>query len=268
MYSQEIIRTLGTFDPISLQEMNAVQLMNRVDTKFIIPVKDLATYLELSHEDYFCQDINGVRAAKYDTIYFDTKGLEMYMDHQNGRKKRLKIRKRCYTESQLSFLEIKKKNNKGRTNKVRIRAFFEPGFSTNECPPFIESNTKYKTDDLIAQINVTFNRITLVNKGMTERLTIDYDILFKNLVYNSEGNVPEMCIVEIKQNGYRPSPFKTLLNEHHIKKQNISKYCLGTVLTNPVAKYNSFKRKIMQISRTLSSNIHTFSNYIITTQNG
>lgn len=268
MYSKEIIRTLETFDPISLQEMSAVQLMNRVDTKFIIPVKDLAAYLELSQKDYFCQDINGIRAAKYDTIYFDTKGLEMYTDHQNGRKKRLKIRKRCYTESQLSFLEIKKKNNKGRTNKVRIRAFFEPGFSTNECPPFIESNTKYKSEDLIAQINVTFFRITLVNKGMTERLTIDFDIKFKNLVYDTEGGVPEMCIVEIKQNGYRPSPFKTLLNEHHIKKQNISKYCLGTVLTNPVAKYNSFKRKIIQIARTVNTNIHTISNHIITNQNG
>ena len=45
----------------------------------------------------------------------------MYLAHQNGRVIREKIRVRTYVSSGLTFLEVKNKNNKGRTDKKRIR---------------------------------------------------------------------------------------------------------------------------------------------------
>lgn len=258
MYATQIIRSLETFEPISLKEMSSVQLMNRVDTKYIIPVEKLPEFLELGKQYYYCQDINGVRAASYDTIYFDTKDIEMYTAHHNRKKTRIKIRKRCYVESDLAFLEIKQKNNKGRTNKIRIRTIFEPSFDSNESSLFVEQNTRYKREDLIPQINVKFNRITLVNKEKTERLTIDFDIRFDNLAYHYQGGIPELCIVEIKQSGYCFSHFRDILKQNQIHRQNMSKYCLGTILTNPDAKYNFFKKKLYYISKTVKvTNIKT-----------
>lgn len=257
MLSEKILQTLASFEPISLKEMSSVQLMNRVDTKYIIPVNALPLFLEEAKRYYYCQDINGVRSASYDTVYFDTKDVEMYTDHHNRKKTRIKIRKRCYVDSDLAFLEIKQKNNKGRTNKIRIRTIFEPSFDSNESTPFIEKNTKYKREDLIPQVNVRFNRITLVNKEKSERLTIDYDIRFNNLVHHNQGGIPEMCIVEIKQSGYCFSHFKDILKKHQIHRYNMSKYCLGTILTNPEAKYNFFKKKLHYISKTTHSTIKT-----------
>ncbi len=257
MYSEQIIQSLASFEPISLKEMSSVQLMNRVDTKYIIPVKDLPRFLDIAKQYYYCQDINGVRAASYDTVYFDTKDVEMYTMHHNRKKTRIKIRKRRYVESDLAFLEIKQKNNKGRTNKIRIRTIFEPSFDSNESAPFVEQNTKYNRENLVPHINVKFRRITLVNKEKTERLTIDFNIQFDNLVYHSQGGIPEMCIVEIKQSGYCFSHFRNILKDNQIHRQNMSKYCLGTVLTNPDAKYNFFKKKLFYISKTVKANIKT-----------
>jgi hypothetical protein len=42
-------------------------------------------------------------------LYFDTDSKRFYHDHHNGKVKRTKIRMRNYVESNLTFLEIKKK---------------------------------------------------------------------------------------------------------------------------------------------------------------
>ena len=54
------------------------------------------------------------------TLYFDTPDRQMYAEHQRGRKNRQKIRVRRYESSGVSFLEVKRKNNKGRTDKKRM----------------------------------------------------------------------------------------------------------------------------------------------------
>ena len=97
---------LSTYQPITLDEMNSVKLLNRTDTKFVTTVDKVVQLLELAENDYRAQEINGERIAPYYTVYFDTPEHDMFMAHQNGHAHRQKLRIRSYVDSHLNFLEI------------------------------------------------------------------------------------------------------------------------------------------------------------------
>ena len=111
---------LSAFAPISLEQMSGVKLMNRTDTKFVTNRTKLYQLLKLAQQDYYIQEIDGERNLEYDTTYFDTRAFDMYNQHQWGHTNRQKIRFRTYCISGLQFMEVKTKNNHGRTKKKRI----------------------------------------------------------------------------------------------------------------------------------------------------
>lgn len=242
--------TSRLFTPISLAEMEQVRLMNRIDTKYVTTPENLLILLQSMQDDYFIQEVEGFRNSHYRTLYYDTDQLEMYMAHQDGRCMREKIRMRDYLDSHLTFLEVKDKNNKGRTSKKRIRFDGTDNLSNNpEALSFLHLYSHYNPHALKRQVENRFNRITLVNKGLTERLTIDTDIHFRNLATGIEQTLPQLVIIELKQDGLCPSFAKEQLREMHIHPAGISKYCLGSILTHPGIKYNRFKKKIRKIDK-------------------
>ena len=116
METNNIDQILDKFQPIQLEEMDEVSLMKRLDQKFTIPSK-LITLLQKLNKEYRCLEIKGKRLFSYQTEYLDTADQQMFLLHHNGRVNRYKIRFRDYVESNLSFLEIKFKNNKSETLK-------------------------------------------------------------------------------------------------------------------------------------------------------
>ncbi|MGK0279252.1 MAG: hypothetical protein ACI9RU_002028, partial [Litorivivens sp.] len=111
----ELKNIVDAFEPISLSEMEGTALLDRTDTKFML---DQGTLIELLKEvqgDYRILEVKGIRMNRYKTLYFDTPDLDFYHLHQNGKKNRHKVRSRKYLDSDLCFLEVKFKNNKGRT---------------------------------------------------------------------------------------------------------------------------------------------------------
>ena len=113
----EILQTLKEYIPISLEEMSGIKLMNRTDTKYVTSYQILKEILLAAGHDYRVQEVNGEYNIAYHTIYLDTADRDMYLTHQNGRVVREKIRIRTYVDSDLTFLEVKNKNNKGRTDR-------------------------------------------------------------------------------------------------------------------------------------------------------
>ena len=63
---------LQNFQPISLDEMSGVKLLNRTDTKFVTSLNQLRKLLSMAEHDYRVQEINGQRIAHYYSTYFDT----------------------------------------------------------------------------------------------------------------------------------------------------------------------------------------------------
>jgi hypothetical protein len=240
---------LQRYLPISLNEMERVRLMDRIDYKYMLPRTLMPEMIDSLRDNYFIQETCGIRSFLYDTIYFDTDDYEMYLAHQNGKRNRLKIRTRQYVESNLSFLEIKSKSNKGKTSKVRIVTQSPESVVNKTDDLFIHQNSPYSSVALNAKLNSRFHRITLVNKQMTERLTIDYDLMFCDLETSENVSIPNLVVVEIKKTRNTISPVQDYMNSKRIKLNGLSKYCLGIALTNTAIKQNTFKSKIIQLNK-------------------
>ena len=237
---------------ISLEEMKTVRLMSRIDTKYVAHQDMLIPILQHAMDNNYMVQYTSHALNAYDTTYFDTEDLSMYVMHHNRKLHRRKIRCRTYTANDTSFLEIKDKNNCGRTKKTRILIddtdvnYLRENKKVTE---FIRKNTPYTFKKLIPALKTDFHRITLVNKNKTERITIDTNLLFSNLMTGINTELKDLVIIELKEDGRFVSTMSVILRELHVKPFHISKYCIGTALTNPDAKQNRFKRKIHLLNK-------------------
>ena len=243
---------LKTFAPISLEQMSSVKLMNRTDTKFVTTQQRLQQLLTMALKDYYIQEIDGQRNLEYDTTYFDTRGFDMYCEHQHGHANRQKIRFRTYCISGLQFMEVKTKNNHGRTKKKRMEV---SDMDVHEAVKrnFLSQYLNYGVDTLQPVLNNHFSRITLVNKAKTERLTIDSRLSFRNLVNGTQKDMGNLVIIELKRDGRVSSPIIEMLRQLHIHPHGFSKYCMGSALTNPQLPCNRFKRKLIEIDKIVNN---------------
>ena len=230
--------------------MDRVKLQNRTDTKFVFNADLLPIILKDIKDDYSILEIKEKRTNSYKTLYYDTKELQSYIQHHNGKANRIKIRFRKYIESDLNYLEVKFKNNKARTIKSRKKIDqIETNLST-ESTEFIEEHSFYKGDDIIPVLWNEFTRLTLVHKTKNERLTIDLNLAFKSVASNEEKEIPHIIIAEVKQEkASGDSDFIKAIRKHHIRKSGMSKYCVGTALLNPTLKQNNFKERILKIKK-------------------
>ncbi|HJZ38831.1 MAG TPA: polyphosphate polymerase domain-containing protein [Bacteroidales bacterium] len=235
--------SLTGYKPISLDEMDNVTLMDRTDMKFVLSFDALRGILQKLSDQYKVLTINYNNIFSYHTAYYDTPDLAMFSDHHNGKLNRYKIRHREYIESKLSFLEVKFKSNKGRVVKQRI---VDKGEDHSSFIGFITSHTPYDPDILRRIIVNRFNRITLVDYNMRERVTIDFNLSFTDGIQHISLN--GLVIIEVKQNKTdKESPVYLVLKEHAIRPSRISKYCIGISLLSDSTKINNFKHTLLKI---------------------
>lgn len=243
----EILNSLNQFDPITLQEMEGVKLMDRTDTKFIFNINDLCAVLTEAQTNYKIVNIEGNRISRYKTLYFDSEELTLYNKHQTGKLNRYKIRHRTYVDSNLGFLEIKFKNNKGRTFKTRIKENTVPDLTTGKAFEFLEKTLPFSPLNLLPKIWINYSRITLVNKTSAERLTLDL-----NLEFEKDGQhkmLDQLVIAEVKRDSKLTSPFISIMKTMHIREGSISKYCFGVATIFTTVKKNNFKRKLLNVTK-------------------
>lgn len=240
---------LKPFETITLEEMKSVKLMNRTDTKFVTNTSKLYQLLKMAQQDYYVQVIDGERNLDYDTTYFDTTAFDMYNMHQSGHLNRQKIRFRTYCINHLQFMEVKTKNNHGRTKKKRIEVS-DMDLNDEEKRQFLHKHLRYDVEKLQPVLSNHFCRVTLVNKGMTERLTIDTGLNFHNLLNGNGKDMGQLVVIELKRDGLVYSPVLQMLRQLRIQPHGFSKYCMGSALTGqdhlPV---NRFKCKLIEINK-------------------
>lgn len=225
--------------------MDEVKLMNRIDSKFVFSFESMQHILDLMLPYYDVLEVEHSRLNRYESLYFDTSDLLLYRRHLAGKLNRYKIRYRTYVESQLSFLEIKFKNNKGRTIKERIKQSKMPALNEAPVSDFIKSHSPLSAEKLKPCIWINFQRMTFVDKQRKERLTIDVNLEF--IKGDKKKNMNQMVVAELKQAGKQYSPFSHMMKTMHIREGSLSKYCMGIAFCEPEAKSNNFKPQLLKI---------------------
>ena len=255
----DIARTLGVFTPITLEKMDGVKLLNRIDTKYLTDEVTLCKVLaDAARAGYRALETEGVKASPYNSVYYDTPGLRMFLDHHNRRLVRQKVRTRVYENSGDAYLEIKRKNNHGRTKKKRIGIGKDElmGFAGNPAAcDYLAGHSWFTADDIQPVLSTAFSRITLVNPDMTERITIDISLYFRNFRTGKETSLNDAVIIELKQDGHSASQMKGILLKNRVKPVRISKYCIAETLTDSSVKSNRFKEKVRTIEKTIDKRI-------------
>jgi hypothetical protein len=227
---KEIEPILSKFNPVSLEEIDEVKLMSRIDRKYWFHLSKLPDILRLTLSDYDILEIDGQRLMDYQTLYFDTVDNEMYLKHHNGKRNRYKVRKRKYLSTDSSFLEIKFKSNKKVTKKKRIGIDFEENEFLLEELDFIGQISPYEGMKLNPVLHNNFRRLTLINKEKLDRCTIDMAPSFwdeKNKI-----RIDNLGIFELKRGkNIKSSPIVGILKDLGIKQRGMSKYCTGRALS-------------------------------------
>jgi hypothetical protein len=240
--------TVEQFDPISLREMDAVALLNRVDVKYILTPEQLLAALAPLRHSYRVLNVEEVRLNRYQTLYFDTPEFDLYRVHHNGSQSRYKVRFRTYMDSGLTFFEVKAKNNKGRTLKSRLRVPQPQPQLDETFEEFLQTVLNRPTPTLEAKLWNSFTRVTLVSTTQVERLTIDFDLSFAG--GERTTRVPNLVIAEVKQNGFtRRSEFVHRMHSVHADQMGFSKYCIGAALHYPHLKQNNFKPIFLRLRK-------------------
>lgn len=241
------------FNPIRLDQMDEVKLMNRVDQKFCINIALLPDLLNKVVDDYYVLEIDDVRVFPYSNTYFDTHKDLMYNDHVRGKKTRFKVRQRAYVESHSSFFEIKFKNNRGKTFKSRIQCKNGESLYSDEVSGFLKGHSPFKPEELVPVLKNNFMRITLVSKTLDERCTIDHSVSFQ--INDTKIKLNRIAIIEVKSQGYpKNSKIVRTLRENHFIPQGFSKYCIGRSILDNTIKSNAYRTKLRQIEK-VSNNI-------------
>ncbi len=222
--------------------------MTRIDRKYWFDFSMLEKVLHELQPICDVLEVKGKRIINYQTTYFDTPANDMYLHHHNGRLERYKVRRRKYETSGSGFFEIKQKNNKQVTRKMRI----ETDFCDNHIIPgeneFLTANSPYKHSDLHPALSNNFYRITLISKCRKDRCTIDLQTQFMNQTNRYQLN--DVVIFELKRSSQlNSSPIVPVLRKLGIRQRGLSKYCTGRALLDDSIKKNAFKPRLRYLEK-------------------
>jgi hypothetical protein len=238
---------LAGFPSITLKEMDEVSLTNRIDTKYVFHISLLSDILNSLLPCYRILEIDQIRVHPYETLYFDDQELSLYLNHHNQRGSRYKLRLRRYGSSSVSYMEMKRKTNTGRTIKARMKTTaFDPALHP-EQESFFREQTALSNGKWDFTTRIKFNRITLVSLNPPERMTLDLQLHFGDSTKSKE--FPNLVVAEVKQGSKSPSAFIKEMKNRHIHPFSLSKYCLGLSLLRPEIKQNLFKKQQLIIQQ-------------------
>ena len=247
---REVAEAASGFDPVSLHEIGVASLMDRVDTKFVLPARSVAEILDSLAGGYRVLEVRGHRLSRYSTRYFDTPDLRLYHAHHAGRARRYKVRVRTYVDSEARFLEVKLRTHRGRTTKERVSLahdLMDP-MGRLEREALLGIDQALSPRDLRESMVVDYTRLTLVRVDHPERITLDLMLRFSR---GTESRIyPGVVIAELKQARRLRSPFLEALRASGMRAGSLSKYCLGITALAPEARTNRFRGALRRLETT------------------
>ncbi len=228
----EVVESL---EPIELPDvLRVAELQIRVDRKYLVSADQLADLVGDLGPGYRALRIEGRGLFGYESVYFDTPDLMTFRAHQQGRRRRFKVRTRTYADTGDCLVEVKLKGPRGVTVKERLvhspeardrlsgaaRTFVDGVLVDFDAAPH------WRLDPVL---HTRYRRATLVDPEEGARLTFDVELGFCGPGRTADGS--DRIIVESKSAGSGAAD--RALARRGIRPVCLSKYCVGIALTRP-----------------------------------
>lgn len=211
-------------------------LQKRKDSKYLVDLDKLEMLFDGFFSHYRVLEENQLKVQRYQTRYFDEESLRCFENDKSNVTPRHKVRIRKYLDRDLSFFEIKSRNET-QTKKRRVllecaeedkQHYEHDKEGTSDCgigeneESLILKYTDLDPGKLQCEVKTSFHRLTLLGVKRNERITIDTNLIFERR--GEQLRWEQFAIVEIKHPIGRVSPFSKSLALAGYKVDGFSKY--------------------------------------------
>jgi len=232
--TKALAAALTALPKTDLNALNAVQLMRRFDTKYVVPESWLPELAEAMSGHAHVLSVSGVEQCRYDNLYYELPGDQFLQDHLRGKARRMKIRKRRYASNGLVFLEVKERMPGGRTAKERIATGDDIHQPLSAADHAFLGRKLRGEEHIEPRLSGGFYRTTFVDFNRSERVTVDRSL---NAQVLGEADAPlleGLAVIEVKQpKPDRYSPIQIWLRSNSRRKgvigrkTKVSKYTIA-----------------------------------------
>lgn len=241
------LAALGDLEPVGLDELAAVDdLQTRRDRKYLLPLAEIDAVIAPIGPGASVLTIDGARAFRYESVYFDTLDLASYLGAARRRPRRFKVRTRAYLDTANCMLEVKTRDVRSRTVKhrhpydVTHRAEL-----TDTGRQFVASiaQAAAAAHRLRPTLTTAYRRATLLlpsTVGAAARVTIDVELTWRGHDGRCAG-IDHLALVETKTPG-NPCPIDRTLWRLGHRPITISKYGTGLAALFPDLPANKWNR--------------------------
>lgn len=236
---------------IGLEELNgAAALQTRVDRKYLVDAALADRILSTLPTEALVLEMGGLRSFTYDSVYFDTPGLDSYLLAAHDRRRRYKIRTRTYVDSNLSFLEVKTEGARSATVKERIPyAPADRSRITAEGMAYVRETLAAvgsvpDAGTLQPVLETGYARTTLYLPASGSRATIDSDVTWT--LPGSPGWTLDRKVVVETKSGSTAGALDRHLWAHGVRPSRISKFATGLAALCPSLPANRWHRTLMR----------------------
>ena len=244
----DLTSTLERFALADVSLLEKRSLLRRVDSKFLLPVDEVAPVLERVVDDYGIVLAGDNRLATYRTVYYDTPELLCFHDHRRGCRPRQKVRIRHYDDRGVSFLEIKTKRSEYISSKTRTKQTFDDSHLSDVGRAFVAEHSRLPSEALEPAVHTNFQRVTLVGFNTDERLTLDLNLSVS--LEAEEIDLGSYATLEVKQPRFSArTPIMRALRAYGYRPASASKYCTATALLKPGLRLNRLLPVLRKIER-------------------
>ena len=236
--------------PISLDEaVGDAAMLTRTDRKYVVRPAVLAGAVADLRDGLRVLEIEGHRAFRYRTVYFDTPDLASYLGAARSRPQRFKVRTRTYLDSGACWLEVKVRNGRDQTVKHRMEyRLADADVLTPDGRAFVAElvDLPEAGRELRPTLATAYSRTTFVVDAM--RMTVDADLVCTHADGRSVS-APDLLVVETKSAG-PTTPLDRSLWAEGLRPVSISKYAVGMALLDPSLPAHKWTRVLRHLGRT------------------
>jgi hypothetical protein len=216
------------------EALETAELQTRVDRKYLIRPSMLQAFVAGLGPSAQVVDIDGEQCFAYRSVYFDTDDRLAYRKAAHRRPDRFKVRTRTYVDHGECFLEVKRRDARGRTTKVRLP--YDPADEarlTATGRGFVDEHVCTATPlaRLHPVLTTEYHRVTLLDRTRSVRLTLDAGVVCRS-ADGREVRLTDAVVAETKSAG-APTAADRVLWRAGVRPVAISKYAVGMAALDP-----------------------------------